>query len=178
MGSGAGGPYTGTRGSNNHYGNGNSSSGSTPRYTSTPSLRNHINNVDSSTPRSRGIGGAHNRNNFINEANKIGAKIENVTPSSQINGVENITYRMPSLDKTGNPTGSYKAGTLTKTVYDPSVISTDAYIQRGLQAANNAAKGTANGHLGREWRGVDNHGVIWHGYCNGNGEITSFFPIF
>jgi hypothetical protein len=62
-----------------------------------------------------------------------------------------------------------------KTVYDSNIISTDEYLRRGLEAANNAASQYENAILPREWVGVDNNGVSWRGYCK-NGEITSMYP--
>ena len=99
------------------------------------------------------------------------------TPHPQIPGVEIITYRMPKRDKTGAPIpGEYQSGNpQKKTIYDPDVFSTDEYIRRGMEAANNAAKMFPDGVLPREWSGYDNQGVEWHGYYH-DGHITSFYP--
>jgi hypothetical protein len=83
---------------------------------------------------------------------------------------------MPKRDKTGKPTGEYQSRTHDKTVYDPVKISTNKYIKWGLEAANNAAKKSSSGKLGREWTGTDSNGVKWHGYCDDSGNITSFYP--
>ncbi len=91
-------------------------------------------------------------------------------------GVEKISYKMPMKDAKGNLTGEFKSKTFYKTVYDPAKVSTKQYIKQGLQAANNGAMALSTGKLGREWTGTDNQGVKWHGYCDKNGEITSFYP--
>ena len=93
-------------------------------------------------------------------------QIVSLTPHSQIQGVEIIEYQMPKLDKTGTPIpGEYQTGKpKVKTVYDPNVISTDEYLQRGIDAANNGASNYPNGILPREWVGYDNQGVKWRGY--------------
>lgn len=122
-----------------------------------------------------GIKGAHNKEVFLNEIKRIGAKITESTPHSQIDGVEEIGYKMPKKDMYGNFTGEYQSSTHYKTVYDPSKIDTDAYIRRGLEAANNSAS-LSFGRLDREWTGTDKQGVKWHGYCDSNGKISSFFP--
>ncbi|WP_338552123.1 CdiA family toxin C-terminal domain-containing protein [Paenibacillus sp. KS-LC4] len=135
-----------------------------------PNLDNHIIKVDTTVPRSRGIGGAHNRDEFMN--NNI--NITNVEPHPTMAGVEKITYQVPSIDgKTGEITG-WKATSFKKTVYDPKVISDQDYLKYGKEAANNAA---TKGTLGNPWVGYDSNGVKWMGYSK-DGEVTSFFPEF
>ena len=145
-------------------------------YTVTDELKNHIENAQPSESGKAGIKGAHNKENFSNEIKRIGATITDTKPNSQIDGIEKISYKMPKKDKFGKPTGEYQSSTHEKTVYDPKKISTDAYLKRGLEAANNAARISSTGKLIREWTGVDNQGVRWHGYCDNSGKITSFFP--
>ena len=145
-------------------------------YNATEELKNHIENAEPTPNGNNGINGAHHKENFLEEVNRIGAKITNSIPSMQIDGVETIFYKMPKRDKCGNPTGDYKVKSFKKTVYDSSTISTETYIKWGLQAANNAANLSFSGKLGREWTGTDNQGVKWHGYCNSGNEITSFYP--
>lgn len=43
----------------------------TNKFTITNDLRNHIKNIDTSVPRKRGIGGAHNRDVFMQNNIKI-----------------------------------------------------------------------------------------------------------
>ncbi len=143
------------------------------KYELTDKLKLHIEMIDPSVPRKRGIGGAHKRDVFIQ--NDI--RIISETPHPNIDGVSKIEYQMPKRDKTGVPIlGEYQDGVpKVKTVYDSNIISTDEYLRRGLEAANNAASQYENGILPREWVGVDNNGVLWRGYCK-NGEITSMYP--
>lgn len=104
-------------------------------------------------------------------------KVISETPNPNIDGVTTIEYQMPKLNKTGTPIpGEYQSGMpKVKTVYDSNIISTDEYLNKGLQAANNAASQSPNGVLSREWVGVDNNGVTWRGYFE-NGNITSMYP--
>lgn len=136
-------------------------------------LRAHIENVDPNVPRKRGIGGAHNREAFLQ--NDI--QIVSVTSHPEIPGIEIIEYQMPKLDKTGTPIpGEYQTGKpKRKTVYDPSVFSTEEYLRRGVEAANNASEQYSEGTLPREWSGYDSQGIKWRGYYE-NGVITSFYP--
>lgn len=174
MSKGYSGHFKGTGGTNNS-GRSDSTDKSTT-YTATASLKDHIVNPDSSSSSKSGIKGGHHKDNFMREVEKVGAKTTNTVPNSQMEGVEKISYKMPKKDKFGNPTKDFQAKTHHKTVYDSSKISSRDYIKRGLEAANNAAKKSPTGKLRREWSGIDNHGVRWRGYCDSNGNITSFYP--
>ena len=142
-------------------------------YTADDTLNDHIQNVDEAVARKKGVGGAHNKKEFL----KNDIQLVSSTPHPHIKGVEIIQYQMPKRDKTGAPIpGVYQTGRpKTKTVYDPNVISTAEYVQRGLEAANNGSKIYPNGILPREWSGYDNQGICWHGYYQ-DGRITSFYP--
>lgn len=144
-------------------------------YTASVTLKDHIvkGNLEVT---GNGISGAHNKDNFLKIAEKNNIRIESSIPNSQMEGVEQIFYSIPKKDKSGKPTGEYKATQRKKTVYDPKIISNEKYIKFGIEAANNAAKAMENGKLGREWSGNDSQGVSWHGYCDKNGNITSFYP--
>lgn len=167
--------FSGTKGSSNGTSDETNKTVFVP-YVCTKALKDHIEKPDTSSTGSDGIKGAHHKDNFLKEIDNVGAQIIDSTPNSQIDGVEQITYKMPKKDKQGKPTGDFKAKTYKKTVYDPSKISTDTYIKWGLEAANNTAKLSPSKKLGHEWTGTDNQGFKWHGYCNDNGEITSFYP--
>uniref|UniRef100_UPI003EBE47F1 CdiA family toxin C-terminal domain-containing protein n=1 Tax=Bacillus maqinnsis TaxID=3229854 RepID=UPI003EBE47F1 len=134
-----------------------------------PSLEEHIRKVDPDVPRRRGIGGAHNRDEFMkNDVNILNVKKHDTLP-----GVEKITYQVPSLDaKTGQKTG-WREKSFDKTVYDPKLISDEEFIKRGKEAVDNAF---SRGVLGREWQGYDGKGIKWRGYTDKNGEVTSFYP--
>lgn len=175
MSKGESGLFHGTKGSSSKARHAKQFHGEGP-YKATEKLKNHIENPEPTTSGNDGIKGAHNKDNFLKEVHRIGAKITNSIPSSLIDGVETITYKIPKKDKNGNPTGYYKAKSFKKTIYDPSKIDTDTYIKRGLQAANHTANLSPTGKLGREWTGTDHEGVRWHGYCNSIGELISFYP--
>ncbi|MMZ70408.1 hypothetical protein D1872_334410 [compost metagenome] len=83
---------------------------------------------------------------------------------------------MPELDaKTGKPTGNYNQSTNKKTIYDPNIISNREFVERGIEAANNALAKEPSGVLPRVWIGVDSKGVTWVGNFE-NGKITTFYP--
>ncbi|MEK4162996.1 T7SS effector LXG polymorphic toxin [Bacillus sp. FSL W8-0672] len=132
-------------------------------------LEDHIRKVDPNVPRRRGIGGAHNKDEFMkNDVNILNVKKHDALP-----GVEKITYQVPSLDaKTGQKIG-WKAKPFDKTVYDPKLISDEDFIKRGKEAVNNAS---SKGVLGREWEGYDGQGIKWRGYTDKDGAVTSFYP--
>jgi hypothetical protein len=137
-------------------------------------LESHIKYTDPTVPRKKGIGGAHNKEQLL--TNDI--EIVKSTPHPTLEGVETIEYQMPKLDKTGTLIpGEYQSGIpKVKTVYDPNIISDEVYMEKGVQAANDALSKSPDGLLPREWVGNDGAGVKWRGYSDGNGNITSFFP--
>ena len=59
----------------------------------------------------------------------------------------------------------------SKTTYDPSIISDEAFVNRGVEAFENFL-----GSLPHEWSFIDNNDLSWHGYTDGYGNPTSFFP--
>ncbi|MET0051865.1 MAG: CdiA family toxin C-terminal domain-containing protein [Candidatus Thiodiazotropha sp.] len=133
----------------------------------------HIVYRDYGVPRKRGIGGAHNRDEFLKYSNEY--KIEEVVPHPSVDGVETIRYRMTALDPSGNPTGSYRTAILEKTVYDPKKISNEQFMDWGRQAA---AEAQAAGKLNREWVGTAPNGLEFRGYLDDTGAVKSFFPNF
>jgi hypothetical protein len=133
----------------------------------------HIVYRDYDVPRKRGIGGAHNRDEFLKYSDEY--KIEEVVPHPSVDGVKTIRYRMTALDPSGNPTGNYRAAVLEKTVYDPSKISNDQFMDWGRQAA---AEAQAAGRLNREWVGTAPNGLEFRGYLDDSGAVKSFFPNF
>ncbi|WP_435366883.1 CdiA family toxin C-terminal domain-containing protein [Enterococcus faecalis] len=85
-----------------------------------------------------------------------------------------LEYQIPELDAKGLPTGNYKKTIFKKSIYDPSIISDDEYIRRGLEAANDAIKNN-NGSMPRDWVGKDSSGKAWRGFFK-DGKIDTFFP--
>lgn len=123
------------------------------------------------------IVGAHNCEEFFKNDIKIVAenKVYDVY-GNEVKGVKQVEYSVAELDpKTRQPTGKYNEKTNTKTIYDPNVISDREYVERGIEAANNALEKEPTGVLPRVWTGVDSKGVTLLGYFE-NGKVTSFFP--
>lgn len=87
-------------------------------------------------------------------------------------------YQVPAKDKAGNIIeGQYKAKVQTKTTYDPNIISDEAFVNRGVEAFENFKGSLTEGEsIPREWSFTDNNGLSWHGYTDGYGNPTSFFP--
>ncbi|WP_311079300.1 contractile injection system protein, VgrG/Pvc8 family [Paenibacillus polymyxa] len=151
--------------------------------TATPELETHIKHrefVDKNGkehPNKKGIVGAHNSEEFYKNDVKV-VNEYNVydVNGNEVRGVKQVEYSMPELDpKTRQPIGTYNKKVLKKTIYDPNVISDKKYIERGIEAANNALTKETSGTLPRVWMGVDSKGVSWVGYYE-DGRITSLFP--
>lgn len=136
-------------------------------------LEKHIKFRDMNVPRKRGIGGAHNLEEFMKYSDEF--KIVNITEHPTIPGVKHIEYQMTTLDKFGKPTGGYNSKIFEKTVYDPSIISDSKMAQLGREAAEQANKA---GTLTREWSGIANDGTKMRGYLNDAGEVRSYFVDF
>lgn len=132
----------------------------------------HIKLKDPNVPRRRGIGGAHNADEFTKAIADEGAKIVDRTPHPTIDGVEIIEYKMPKLDKAGKPTGKFREQSYYKSTYDPAKISDEQMMRWGREAAENAS---VNGNLEREWVGKTLDGKTIRGYTDSNGNVTSFF---
>lgn len=145
---------------------------STPSYAVAANLRQHV--TEAYDNGRQGIGGGHERGAFEAKLAEMGGKVEERMPCESIDGVEKVAYRLPKKGPDGKPTGEMRAKTYSKTVYDTSKISTDEYLRRGLEAANDAAEG---GNIPGKWFGTDGQGVKWRGYAE-NGEIKSFYPEF
>ena len=138
-------------------------------------LESHLTLRDSTVARSKGIGGAHNLDEFNKAASVEGIKITKRTPHPTLPGVEKIEYQIPALDTAGKPTGTFKTKPFEKTVYDPKKITDAEMVQWGKEAAQEAASRSA---LTREWTGTAKNGAKFRGYLDGAGEVRSFFPDF
>lgn len=138
-------------------------------------VADHLKLRDSTVPRSKGIGGARNLDEFNKAAPAENIRIVKTTPHPRRAGIQKIQYQMPALDQTGQATGSYKAKLFEKTVYDPNVISDAAMKRLGQQAANDAL---CRGQLTREWTGSSSDGMRFRGYLDDTGSVRSFFPDF
>lgn len=138
-------------------------------------MADHIRLRDTTVARSKGIGGAHNLDEFNAAASAENIRITNRTPHPSQAGIEKIEYQIPALDAAGNPTGGYKAKVFEKTVYDPKVISDADMLRLGQEAANEAL---SRGALTREWTGTASNGMRFRGYLDDAGNVRSFFPEF
>jgi hypothetical protein len=104
-------------------------------------IANHLTKSDGFSQKT-GISGAHNLNEFKQAAAQNNVKIISQTPSAT-NGIIQVEYQIPKLDAAKNVvldrTGSvvYRDQVFIKTVYDPSVISDNAIVNMGRQAATN-----------------------------------------
>ncbi|EUJ21303.1 hypothetical protein MAQA_01032 [Listeria aquatica FSL S10-1188] len=78
-------------------------SGADDIFKKTPEIEKHLKYTDSSVPRKRGIGGAHNSEEFF----KNDVKVIKQT-STDVPGVSVVEYQIPELDAKGLPTGNYK----------------------------------------------------------------------
>lgn len=94
---------------------------------------------------------------------------------TDLKGVYEIKYQIPSFDRTGKING-YKKEVYIKSVYDPSIISESKLIESGSQAAANGySNAMKNGK--REYRSSAG-GVKFQIYVDPKtGEVTNYFPI-
>ncbi len=114
-------------------------------YKPTAVLYEHIEYAQPTKSGKEGIKGAHNKDNFIKEVNRVGAKIIGTVPNSQMEGVEKISYKMPMKDAKGNLTGEFKSKTQK---YQLNNTLSKGYKQRIMgqwhcQRENLAANGRA-----------------------------------
>lgn len=174
MGGHSGGLHSGTSGAR-----ANAGAGSAPaktiagNYKASPGLRDHL---ESAKDAGRdGISGGHEKSAFEEKLREIGGHVIEETNILGIDGMKSIRYEVPKKDKAGNPTSEMRTISTPKSVYDKNVISTEEYMRRGLEAANNAATAN-NGSLSRSWNGTDNNGVKWKGYLDDNGNVSTLYP--
>ncbi|WP_386065396.1 RHS repeat-associated core domain-containing protein [Tahibacter sp. UC22_41] len=131
----------------------------------------HIPARDYSVPSKRGIGGAHNIDEFYKYSNEY--RIVKSTDHPTVDGVSKIKYQMAARDSAGNPTGEYRKPMFDKTLYDPRKITDEQYLAWGRQAA---AEAQSRGPLSREWTGFTPDGIKFMGYLDETGAVKSFFP--
>ncbi|MEJ7617067.1 MAG: CdiA family toxin C-terminal domain-containing protein [Pyrinomonadaceae bacterium] len=136
-------------------------------------FQKHVVERDLSVPRKNGIGGAHSLQEFNKCLHEI--KVVSRRPHLTVNGVENIKYKIPTLDKTGRPDGGWSARTYEKTVYDSKVISDDRMMAWGRQAY---AEAQAAGRFvaPRQWVGTAPNGIAFRGFVDDAGAVVTFFP--
>ena len=126
----------------------------------------------------KGLIGCHNKDAFYAFFKEMGLEesefIEKIVAHPTIEGIYEITYKIEAIDIYGKSTGRYKIFKLPKTVYDPSVISTEQIMEWGKVALDSKDAIIK----GRIIEGVAPNGLKFRGYLNDMGEITNFHPIF
>jgi RHS repeat-associated protein len=146
----------------------------------------HLRNVISfNRDATKGIVGGHNMTEFMNYFRNV-ERLTDVefivtkTPHTSINGIFEITYKVPLKDSAGNILkGQYKIFKNPKTVYDPRVFSDAEMIKLGEEAMKDAI--IKNSINGREVVGTASNGLKFKGFIDDSvpdaNEITNFFPL-
>ncbi|MCY8995819.1 T7SS effector LXG polymorphic toxin [Bacillus inaquosorum] len=126
--------------------------------------------------KNKGIVGGHNLHNFEKAFIDKGWDLESCIISKRehptIDGIYEIEYGLPALDREGNiKPGELKKVRTPKTVYDPEKISNEQMLQWGEEAMKNGEV------VGRKVTGYAKNGLKFEGYIDeATGEITNFFP--
>ncbi|MGE0911895.1 T7SS effector LXG polymorphic toxin [Bacillus atrophaeus] len=126
--------------------------------------------------KNKGIVGGHNLQNFEKAFIDKGWVLESCIISKRkhptIDGIYEIEYGLPALDREGNiKPGELKKVRTPKTVYDPEKISNEQMLQWGEEAMKNGEV------VGRKVTGYAKNGLKFEGYIDeATGEITNFFP--
>ncbi|WP_249032353.1 DUF6862 domain-containing protein [Tenebrionicola larvae] len=85
----------------------------------------------------KGITGAHNADVFNKAVADNGVKIVSVIPTD-VKGITQVQYEIPTKDAAGNMAGKYKGNDskpFEKTIYDPKIFTDERMLQLGQQAA-------------------------------------------
>lgn len=100
----------------------------------------HLSTLDGYSQK-KGIGGAHNADQFYAAAGQNGVKIVSETPTD-VKGIIHIEYQIPSKDRAGNVTGFKGNGSepFKKTIYDPKIFTDEKMLELGQQAAASGYK--------------------------------------
>ncbi|MBL4975416.1 T7SS effector LXG polymorphic toxin [Bacillus halotolerans] len=126
--------------------------------------------------KNKGIVGGHNLQNFEKAFIDKGWDLESCIISKRehptIDGIYEIEYGLPALDREGNiKPGELKKVRTPKTVYDPEKISNEQMLQWGEEAMKNGEV------VGRKVTGYAKNGLKFEGYIDeATEEITNFFP--
>nr|WP_303755713.1 EndoU domain-containing protein [Priestia megaterium] len=126
--------------------------------------------------KNKGIVGGHNMENFENAFIENGWDLQSCIISkrqhSTIEGIYEIEYGLPALNREGNIIpGELKKVRTPKTVYDPKIISDEQILKWGEEAMKNGEI------VGRKITGISKNGVKFEGYIDETtGKITNFFP--
>ena len=116
------------------------------------------------------INGCHEESRFLSELDIAGGDLTDNIQS--VSGVDGVTY----VEYTANT----RTGKASKTIYDSNVISTDDFIDRGLEAYANVPESVngINPATGRTSEvsvtALDNSGKEWNFYIRDNKLITMY----
>ncbi|MOA18977.1 hypothetical protein D3C78_1393250 [compost metagenome] len=127
--------------------------------------------------KNKGIIGGHNRDNFkkafADEGWNFNDCIIFERDHPHINGITEIKYGIPALDREGNIiVGELKNIPKPKTVYDPTKISDADMIKWAKEAMENGIVDE------RIVRGRASNGLEFEGYIDETtGEVTNAYPI-
>ncbi|ATE71068.1 hypothetical protein CNO08_06630 [Lysobacter capsici] len=133
----------------------------------------HVLLRDFSVPSKRGIGGAHNLDEFMKYSNEF--RVVDTINHPAMDGISTIKYQMAARDKAGVLTNTFRDKIFDKTVFDPKIIAPEDFLSWGRQAA---AQGQSLGPLNRVWTGTAPNGLHFMGYLDDQGAVRSFFPDF
>lgn len=125
-------------------------------------IKNHLEgrkSTDGAKPDGR-INGCHEESCFLSELDNAGGDLtDNIQNVSGMDGVTYVEY-----------TANTRTGKATKTIYDSNVISTDDFIDRGLEAYANVPESVNAGPA----TAFDNSGKEWNFYIRDNKLITMY----
>ena len=116
------------------------------------------------------MNGCHEESRFLSELDIAGGDLTDNIQS--VSGVDGVTY----VEYTANT----RTGKASKTIYDSNVISTDDFIDRGLEAYANVPESVnginpATGRTsGVSVTALDNSGKEWNFYIRDNKLITMY----
>ena len=129
-------------------------------------LKGHIDgSADDVGAQSNGhIKGCHEKKSFYDELNRSGGSVSNETPINGMEGVSKVDYTTSS--------GKGK----TKTIYDSEVISTEQYLDSGMEAVNKLPGELIDYNELPPQTVEDNSGVKWYIAIN-NGNVGTMYPL-
>jgi hypothetical protein len=132
----------------------------------------HLATVDGFSQKN-GISGGHNADAFYSAVKQNGVKIVSETPTGT-NGITNVRYQVPALDRAGNVIG-YKAEVKTKTIYDPKIFTDQKMLDLGQQAAMKGYKEAMSSSKGIADATVN--GITFRIYVDKTtGTVRNFHP--
>lgn len=126
--------------------------------------------------KNKGVVGGHNLEEFEKAFIEQGWDLQDCIISKKqhprIEGIYEIEYGLPALDRELNIIPGELKKVSTPTVYDPRIISNEQMLKWGEEAMKNGEV------VGRKITGTSQNGLKFQGYIDeATGEVTNFFPI-